>query len=296
MSVLDVSSVSPTTASPTAVQPRPGPVGHSVAARRVVAIATIAVLVGLLAAVVLELFEGPLASEWYTTRQHQLASQLAASRPHTGRGAAIALLQIPVLGVNLVVAEGDTPQQLRSGPGHRIGTPFPGAVGNSVIVGHSRGWGGPLSDLARVKPGDHIALETGGVGGPIGVFQVQSVRRVGGNDLSPFAGSTDRRLTIVTGTGGRYSDRRLVVTAVSGPVGRVTSPPSTVHASTSPGSLLWNGDVLLAFAALAAGAALCLALRRRYRAGIVAVVVTPLFMVGLLAFLLNIDAALPPLR
>ena len=55
--------------------------------------------------------------------------------------------------MNLVVAEGDSPQQLRSGPGHRIGTPLPGKVGNSVIFGHRTGWGGPLSDLGTLEDG-----------------------------------------------------------------------------------------------------------------------------------------------
>jgi LPXTG-site transpeptidase (sortase) family protein len=263
---------------------------------RVLRIAVISLLLGLVAATVFQLFEGPVARAWYTTRQHQLAAQFAATRPHTGKGAAIALLQVPSLGTNLVVAEGDSPQQLRSGPGHRIGTPLPGEKGNSVIVGHRTGWGGSLTDVGQLKPGGHIVVQTGSVGGPINVFTVVSVKHIEANDPSPFVNSSDRRLTIVTGTGGRYSDRRLVVTAVSGRVGKVNVPTATVHATTSAGSPVWNGDVLLAVGALGAGAAIGFVLRRRYRVSTIAVVVAPLLVLGVLGCLLSIDAALPALR
>ena len=296
MTALDTSVEDARRATETVVEPAPRTVAQRTATQRVVRIATIALVVGLVAWGLLELFEGPPASAWYSVRQHQLASQFAASRPHSGRGSAIALLQVPSVGMSLVVAEGDAPQQLRSGPGHRIGTPLPGAIGNSVIVGHRHAWGGPLVDLAELKPGDPIAVQTESTGGPIGVFKVQSVTRVGAGDLTPFSGSTDRRLTIVTGAGGRYSDRRLVVTAVSGPVGKVKAPAAAVRATTPQGSPVWNRDAMLALVAFATAGVLAFALRRRYRMSTVAVVVVPLVVLGLVALLLNVDAALPPLR
>jgi sortase A len=295
MTAVDAPVVETRSSNELEVEPKARPAPRD-AKKRVVKIATIALLVGIFAWVALELFEGPPARAWYTIRQHQLASEFASSRPHTGRGAAIALLQVPSLGMNLVVAEGDAPQQLRSGPGHRIGTPLPGAVGNSVIVGHRTGWGGPLADLAQLKRGDPIAVQTESSGGPIGVFKVQSVKPVGSGDLSPFAGSTDRRLTIVTGTGGRYSDGRLVVTAVSGKTGRVTSPNRSVRATTSAGSPFWNADAALALFGFACAGLLVVMVRSRYRRSTVAIVVVPLLALGLLGFLLNVDAALPALR
>jgi LPXTG-site transpeptidase (sortase) family protein len=295
MTAVDTPSLETRSATETVVQPTQPP-ARRVAARRVVRIATIALLVGVVAWAMLELFEGPPARVWYTIRQHQLASEFAATRPHTGRGAAIALLQVPSLGMNLVVAEGDAPQQLRSGPGHRIGTPLPGAIGNSVITGHRTGWGGPLSDVGQLKPGDPIAVQTESTGGPIGVFKVQSVTRVSANDRAPFAGSTDRRLTIVTGTGGRYSDRRLVITSVSGRVGKLEAPTASIRATTSGGSPVWNRDAVLALVAFGAAGALGLVLHRPYRSSTIGLVLVPLVVLGLLGCLLNIDAALPPLR
>jgi LPXTG-site transpeptidase (sortase) family protein len=210
----------------------------------------------------------------------------------------VALLQIPVLGTNLAVAEGDSPQQLRSGPGHRIGSPMPGDQGNSVIVGHRDGWGGPLHALGALKRGDLIVVQAAGRDGlPRDVvFKVDSTRPVSANDAAPFAASTDHRLTIVTGTGGSYSDARLVVTAVSGPVGEMLPPSADVRATTSAGSTIWNAETVMAVLCLGGAAGLAFLLRRRYHPVAVAAIVTPVALLGLVALLLNVDAALPPLR
>jgi sortase A len=266
--------------------------------RRVVTVALAGLGVVAIAAVVFLAFEGPLARSWYSLRQHQLATRLASSfNQNRGRGAPVALLQIPALGTNLVVAEGDSPQQLRSGPGHRIGSPMPGDKGNSVIVGHRNGWGGPLHALGELKKGDLIVVRTTPDGLPRdAVFNVDSTRRVSAGDPTPFAGSTDHRLTIVTGTGGAYSDARLVVTAVSGPVGKTSAPATDVETTTSSGSVVWNAEMLLTLVAVGGAVALAFFLRRRYQPVAVAAIVVPVALLGVIAFMLNVDAALPPLR
>jgi LPXTG-site transpeptidase (sortase) family protein len=269
-----------------------------VAANRTVSIALIALLVMSAFWIAFQLFEGPVATFWYTTRQHQLASQLEAARPHTGKGAAIAVLQIPRLGTNLVIAEGDAPQQLRSGPGHRIGTPQPGDVGNSVIVAHRSGWGGPFADLGQLKTDDLVVVQTrGGDGTPRnGVFKVVSIAPgAGGDDLVPFSSSTDRRLTLVAGTGGQFSNRRLVVTAVSGTVGKVHAS-SITNATTSSGSALWNPEMLLVLLGIGGAITIGLAIRRRYSTAVVVTVVTPLVALGLLGIMLEIDNMVPAVR
>ena len=177
---------------------------------------------------VFQLFEGPVADAWYANRQHQLAPRAATLQANPRPGDPIAIMQIPRLGLSLVVAQGDSPQQLRSGPGHRVGTPQPGDVGNSVVLGHRAGWGGPLHDLDQLKAGDHIVVQVAGPPPdfvPVnGVFEVKTIRPASADDVTIFAPSTDRRLTIVTGTGGQFSDRRLVLTAVSGPEGKLLAP------------------------------------------------------------------------
>ncbi len=273
----------------------------SEASRHVCLLAMIALAVIVVAYALFQCFEGPIANAWYTNRQHQLASQLNAGQVHAGKGKAVAYLQIPALGLNVVVAEGDSPQQLRSGPGHRIGTVVPGDVGNSVIVGHSSGWGGPFGRLATLKPGALIAVQVPSIVGPdglprTGVFTVVSVDRVSANDLLPFAPSNDRRVTLVTGRGGQFSDQRLVITAVSGTVGTHVEPAHTIRASTSAGSLWWNGTAFLAVLAIAAAGTLTYSVRRRYHATAIAAFVTPLAALALFCVMLNVDAALPALR
>src|SRR5205085_1165226 len=131
---------------------------------------------------------------------------------------ALGTLQIPRLGVNLVVQEGDGGVQLRSGPGHHADTPRPGQIGNSVIVGHRHAWGSPFAPLANLRRGDLIAFQSPRDPTHAFVFKVTKVQsNVGASDPAPFGHSNDHRLTLVTGAGGQFSDRRLVVTAVSGP-------------------------------------------------------------------------------
>jgi sortase A len=247
-----------------------------------------------------QLFEGPVASAWNTRRQHYLADDMQAARVHKGAGHAIAILQVPRLHSNLVVAEGDTPQQLRNGPGHRTGTPMPGDIGNSVILGHRSAWGGSFEQLGDLKKDDLIVVQVPGKTDDDlptnGVFKVVSIDKVGAANPKPFSGATDRRITLVTGAGGTMSNRRLVITAVSGNVGTVTPPPADVVTTTSGGSSLWNNEMLVAVLGIGGAVMLYFALRKRYSIAVVVTVAMPFAVIGLLSVLLNIDASLPPVR
>jgi LPXTG-site transpeptidase (sortase) family protein len=263
--------------------------------RRVVRVSVVALLILVGAFALFDIFEGPVARSWYQSRQRQLASNLNAAHRHIRRGDAIGILQIPRLGVNVVVAQGDDPQQLRSGPGHRIGTPMPGGKGNVVIVGHRSGWGGPFSAFGRLRKGDLLALTKGSLQTPT-VYTVTSVSRVAGSDPSPFGASTDHRLTLVTGDGGRLSTKRLVVSAVSA---QAKSRPASVglpRASTPAGSLVLNSSLLLA---LVGGLGVLIAfvsLRRRTRLVALVVVLAPFAALALLGLLLEVDLLFPALR
>ncbi len=303
MTILDARDETALRPAPPAVaeDEKPKVTPRQVALRRTIRISAIALVIGVGGFVIFQLFEGPFAHAWYTTRQHQLASQLSDSVSHQGNGRAIAYLQIPRLGTNVVVAQGDSPQQLRSGPGHRSDTPLPGDVGNSVIVGHRSGWGGPFNDLAQLQKGDYIVVQIPFVvenDGSLqtGVFKVTSVAPASSSDVRPFAPSTDRRITIVTGTGGEFSNRRLVVTAVSGKEGVLQAPTSATRATTGGGSPLFNTDVLLAIVGFAGAFLVYMLARKRYRLPLVIAVMSPLILLGLLGLMLNLDAALPPVR
>lgn len=76
------------------------------------------------------------------------------------RGHALARLLIPKIGVDVIVVEGVTLDDLAKGPGHYRETPLPGSPGSTGIAGHRTGWGAPFYNLDRVRTGDTITLVT----------------------------------------------------------------------------------------------------------------------------------------
>jgi sortase A len=276
----------------------PRPPARSPARRPVpIAVAVVCMLAALaICWALLLLPEGPFGRTWYHTRQHQLAADFQASRARVLPGQALGVLQIPRYGINLLVQEGDDIQRLRSGPGHHAGTPRPGQIGNSVIVGHRAAWGAPFARLVSVRPNDLIAFQ--GRDNKTWVYKVRSVKSgVAADDAAPFAAADDHRLTLITDSAGRFSDRRLVVTAVSGaPAGRKLAfgPPASPDI---PGvSTRTNEAVALLFAGLLLGIAVLFATRRRYSRVIAAVVVTPFALLAMLGLLLELDFMLPALH
>jgi sortase A len=236
--------------------------------------------------------EIPVAQTWYHARQHQLLTDFQT--PHRGLplGGAAALLQIQRLHATLVVVEGDAAAELRSGPGHHAGTPLPGRRGNSIILGHQSGWGGPFGDLGTLKRGNHLVTQLRGAK-PV-VYTITAVKHVSPSDRSLTGQSKDYRLTLITGDGGLLSNQRLVVQAVSGDrldphrLGPVVRVPD--------GSLIVNAAMGIAAAAFVSAAAAAWYLRRHYRIAALLAVTVPLVLAGLLALLIDLDQLLPPLR
>jgi sortase A len=101
-------------------------------------------------------------------------------------------LEVPRLGLDVMVAEGIRSSDLRRGAGHLPGTPLPGDTGNVALAGHRDRHFRPLKDIA---PGDEILLTT-----PQGTFRyrvewTQVVEPTAVEVLDP----TDRpSLTLVT--------------------------------------------------------------------------------------------------
>jgi sortase A len=278
--VPDIPDVTP---APT---PRPSP-------RRLLPVALAAAV---LAVVLMVVFNGPIASLWYQARQGQLAHDYSVPRSKTRAGQALADLQIPAIGLNLIVGEGDGRSQLRAGPGHRIGTPAPGQLGNSLIFGHRTGWGHPFGALGKVHAGDQVIIQDR-IGHPVNLFVVTSVKVVSAHDTKLLGPSNDFRVTLISGTGGGLlSNQLLVLTAVSGTPGRLTTPPRPVDGTEPDGSLIVNGAVGWLVLLAAAGAAAGWSMRDRYRRLTVALVLAPLAMAAFVALMLELDLLLPALH
>lgn len=84
-------------------------------------------------------------------------------------GQSLTRLEIPKLGVNVVVVQGITTTALQAGAGHYPETPLPCQIGDVAVAGHRTTYGKPFANVDRLVPGDKIILKT-----PVGacVYQV----------------------------------------------------------------------------------------------------------------------------
>jgi len=85
--------------------------------------------------------------------------ELAAPAP----GAPFAVVHVPRFGPDWPprpVVEGTGAADLEAGVGHYPGTALPGQVGNVALAGHRNTYGRPFHDIAELRPGDPVVLET----------------------------------------------------------------------------------------------------------------------------------------
>jgi sortase A len=280
--------------------PEPAPVGidGELLRRRALQI----LIVVLLVALATVFFETLVTKKYYQVRQSQLFSSWLQPRPRLLTGGAASILQIPrttgsnsstALNLDVVVVQGDNATQLYSGPGHVPGTPLPGRRGNSIIVGHADGWGGPFGALATVRKGALILTQTHG-SRSVTVYTVTAVKHISATNRFYTAPSRDFRLTLITSAGGLLSNDRVVVQAVSGKALPVRRRGPVV---TIPHPTLWlNPAVAVALGALVFAGIAASYMRRRF--GLLArlAVLIPLVTVGVFAALLDLSLLLPPLR
>ncbi|HSV86358.1 MAG TPA: sortase, partial [Levilinea sp.] len=67
-------------------------------------------------------------------------------------------IQIPAIGVDAPVVQGDGWEQLKKGVGQHIGTPNPGENGNIVLSAHNDVFGEIFRDLDQLSEGDKVIL------------------------------------------------------------------------------------------------------------------------------------------
>lgn len=69
-------------------------------------------------------------------------------------------IQIPAIGVDAPVLEGDDWETLKRGAGHHIGSANPGERGNCVISAHNDIFGSLFRDLPQLDRGDEVIVHT----------------------------------------------------------------------------------------------------------------------------------------
>lgn len=69
-------------------------------------------------------------------------------------------IQIPAIGVDAPVVQGDGWEQLKKGVGQHIGSPNPGENGNLVVSAHNDIFGEIFRELDKLQPGDVVILYT----------------------------------------------------------------------------------------------------------------------------------------
>ena len=69
-------------------------------------------------------------------------------------------IQIPTLGIDAPIVQGDGWEQLKKGVGQHIGSSNPGEKGNLVLSAHNDIFGEIFRDLDRLKSGDEITIYT----------------------------------------------------------------------------------------------------------------------------------------
>ena len=259
--------------------------------------------------------------------QRRLKAEFAASAPTPAAtppasttalpaapvGAAIAIIDIPKIGVDAAVVQGVGVADLEEGPGHYPDSPLPGQAGNAAIAGHRTTYGAPFYRLNELSPGDVIYVTTQDSPTPW-KYVVMSETSVSPDDVSVLDPTPDNRLTLTTCTPRFTAEKRLVV--VSQLVGAVdphppaapaaptaTTPgsaPATSLAGADVGSLSGQGTTIrpaiewgVVCAALWALAALVARRWRGWRRWLAYLVASPAFLLALYFFFENFGGFVP---
>ena len=110
-------------------------------------------------------------------------------------GDPIAIIEMPTIGVSKYVVAGVQTADLKKGPGHYPGTPFPGELGNASIAGHRTTYGEPFRHLDDLNIGDPIIITD--LLGRTFTYRVSNQQVVGASD-SWVVATTDRTKAVLT--------------------------------------------------------------------------------------------------
>jgi sortase A len=99
------------------------------------------------------------ASVSVAEEEHVVAAEAAAYRRQATTGQAIGRIEVPRMGLNIVVVNGTDESSLEKGPGRYLGSAMPGQGQLVYIAGHRTTFLAPFSNIDQLRKGDSITLE-----------------------------------------------------------------------------------------------------------------------------------------
>lgn len=126
-------------------------------------------------------------------RQLQAPSTSLSENPRPlANGDLLGEIQVPRLGLDAIVVQGDSPHNLRRAVGHLASSALPGEKGNVALAGHRDTFFRPLRDI---QVGDQISFKTHE---RTFEYVVQSIEIVGPRDVRVLESSAAHELTLLT--------------------------------------------------------------------------------------------------
>jgi len=119
-------------------------------------------------------------------------------------------IQIPAIGVDAPIVQGDGWDQLKKGVGQHVGTGNPGENGNLVLSAHNDIFGEIFRYLDQLEPGDEIVLHTSQ---RAYVYVITTTKVVTPTDVSVMDPTNDPTVTLISCYPYLIDDQRIVVQA-----------------------------------------------------------------------------------
>ena len=119
-------------------------------------------------------------------------------------------IQIPSIGIDAPVVQGDGWEQLKKGVGQHVGTPNPGEKGNIVVSAHNDVFGEIFKDLDKLEKGDEVVLYTSQ---RAYVYTVQQTQIVEPTQVEVMGATLEPVITLISCYPYLVDNQRIVVTA-----------------------------------------------------------------------------------
>lgn len=119
-------------------------------------------------------------------------------------------IQIPAIGVDAPIVQGDGWEQLKKGVGQHVGTSNPGQEGNMVLSAHNDIFGEIFRDLDQLKAGDQVIVHTNQ---RYYTYVISGSKMVEPTQVEVMDSTNQPKLTLVSCYPYLVDNQRIVVTA-----------------------------------------------------------------------------------